>query len=172
LKKLILLLPFLFSSCYFQDFDGIKKNNLNERVFENSAQTVIIDKSGKTQADIKMVYISDISSKFNKNSDVFLLSIYFFDKKIDGLKNTNYSIKMNGIRPYKIEKINPKSRIISQIKLLNPWFSNYIIYFKKIHTKKFKISFGYDRFEQVQLDLIKGRGDLRDYPTVVDIIHN
>jgi len=171
-KKIVFLLPFLFSSCYFQDFNGIKKNNLNERVFENSAQTVILNKDKQTLADIKVIYISDISSNFNKNSDVFLFSIYFFDKKINGLKDVDFSLKLNGINQYKIEKINPKSRIISQIKLLNPWFSNYIIYFKRIDTKEFTISFGYNRLQKIELNLIKGRGELRDYPTVVDIIHN
>jgi len=172
LKKILFLLPFLFTSCYFQDFNGIKKNNLNERVFENSVQTIILNKNGESQADLKIVYISDISSKFNNKSDVFLLSVYFFDKKIDGLKQVRYSLTLNGIRPYKIEKINPKSRIISQIKLLNPWFSNYIVYFKKINTNKFTISFRYNYFTPVKLKIIKGRGELRDYPTVINIIHN
>ena len=79
---------------------------------------------------------------------------------------------MNGMRPFKIEKINPNSRIISQIKLLNPWFSNYVVYFKKIQIDKFTISFGYGHYGKVSLNLIKGRGDLRDYPTIVDTLYN
>lgn len=169
---LSILISLLFTSCYFTDFSGIKTNNLNERVFENSAQNSILNRYGKVEADIKVIYLSDISSNF-KDSDVFLLSIYFFDRKIDGLSSVDYSIKMNGIRPFKIEEINPRSRIISQIKLLNPWFNNYIVYFKKIEvSNKFVISFGYSRFGRVSLNLIKGGGELRDYPTIVDTLYN
>ena len=174
MKKIILsliLVPLTFTSCYFKNFDGIKANNLNERVFENSAQNLIFNRAGETEADIKIIYVSDISSKFKKN-DVFLLSIYFFNKKINGLEDIDYSIKMNGIRPFKIERINSRSKVISQIKLLNPWFSNYVVYFKKMKAEKFTISFKYGHYGKVSLDLIKGRGELRDYPTVMEGLYN
>lgn len=171
MKKIFLILPLFFTSCYFKDFSAVTANNLNERVFENSAQGRVVNRDGDIDADIKAIYLSDITSKF-KNYDVFLLSIYFFDNKIDGLNNVDYSIRLNGIKPFKIDKINKNSNIISQIKLLNPWFNNYIVYFKKLDTEKFNLSFGYGHYEKLQLSLIKGRGELRDYPTIADKLYN
>jgi hypothetical protein len=171
LKKsfLLILIPLFFSSCYFQNFDGIKKNNLNERVFENSATGRIILRDGTPKADFKVIYLSDISSKF-KDSDVFLFSVYFFDNKISGLENIDYSFQLNGVKPVQIDHISKDNPIVSQVKMLNPWFHNYIIYFKKSETEKFEFSFGYDRYGNKFVEIIKGRGERRDYPTIAEKI--
>ena len=165
IKHFLFFLPIIFTSCYFKNFEAIKVNNLNERVFENSAEGKILDGDNNIQAYVKAIYVSDINPTF-QNDDVFLFSFYFFDKKVQGLSNINYSLRMNGIRPYKIEEIPQDSKIIHQVKLLNPWCNNYIIYFKKVQTDKFKIKFNYKDFRALKLNILKGRGELRFYPTL------
>jgi len=163
----ILLLPFIFASCGFENFDGIQANNLNERVFENSTVGQIVNGKNEIEANLQAVYISDISSKF-KDYDVFLVSIYFFDKNIDGLQDIDYSFRLNGMKPIKIERISNDSRVISEVKLLNPWFKNYIIYFKKLKSEQLTLLFESNNFKSLNLRFTKGVGEKRDYPSLAE----
>jgi|GEM_PF-2307715 hypothetical protein len=165
---------FLLTSC-FEDFKGIRNNSLNERVFENTVTGRIFGKKGEEIAIFKFIYLSDISlsskNKDEDNTDIFLMSIYFIDGKTT-LEQTKYIIRLNDSRPEKIEKIDPTNSILGDIKLLNPWFGNYALYFRKWDSNDFKISFELENFDKVQLSLLKGSEDRRDYPAIIDKLHN
>lgn len=170
IRAVLISIPLIFASCGFQNFDGVRTNNLNERIFENSAIGRVLDREREVKADIKAIYMSDISSKF-RDYDVFLVSIYFFDSDIDGLKDINYSFQLNGVKPIKIDRISKDSRVISQVKLLNPWFKNYIVYFKKLESEDLSFSFRYGNLENLSLSFTKGVGQKRDYPAIADKLY-
>ncbi len=174
MRKLLpmFITPILFLTSCFEDFKGIRNNSLNERVFENTVMGRIIGAGGEEIALIRFIYLSDISlSAEFKDNDLFLMSVYFIDQN-KSLENSKYMIRLNSSRPEKLEKIDPKNSIFSDIKLLNPWFENYVLYFHKWDSDKFIISFELDHYELVLLDLPKGSGERRDYPAIVDKLHN
>jgi len=162
----LLLFPMLFLSCGFQHFQGVKKNNLNERVFENSAVGQIY-RDGKLEMDIKAVYVSDIAKKF-QDYETFLVSIYFFDRDIQGLENGNFLFRLNGVAPIRIDRISNTNRAIEQIKLLNRWFSNYIVYFPKLKDDKLVLKFRYGLNRPLLLKFTKGIGNRRTYPSLAN----
>jgi hypothetical protein len=171
LRPLLIFLPLLFSSCYFREFEGVERHALNERVFENSGGGTLVH-SGENIADLKVVYLSDITSRL-ENRDVFLFSLYIFDRDVVGLENISYSIRINGIAPVKIVEVKNSSSLLENIKISNPWYRNYLVYFMKIDADIFKLKFRYYPYGEIKTNIIKGRGERRDYPFLIkDTIGN
>ncbi len=166
MKYLILLFPFIFTSCYFKEFEGVKRHVIHERIFENSASGRIISKKVEI-ADTKIIYLSDIVSKIG-DYDTFLFSIYIFDKE-DSLETIKYDLTINGITPIKIQKLDREADIVNIARISNPWYHNYLLYFKKSDTAVFDIRFRYFPFGEITTTLIKGRGDIRDYPSLISL---
>ncbi len=164
MKTLAILIPLIFTSCGFQNFKGVKANNLNERVFENSLDDRV-KRGTKVEAEFKGVYMSDISKEFS-GYEVFLISLYFFDDKIEGLQDVDFRLTLNGVQPIKIDEISRDSSIVPQIKLLNPWFKNYVVYFKKLDSTDMRLEFQYNRSQNLVMNMKKGQGERRDYPSI------
>jgi hypothetical protein len=169
LQKIIFFIPLLLTSCYFQEFNGVRKNSIHERIFENSGNGKIINYNGDEVADIKVTYLSDISKKFSKK-DVFLFSIYVFDKekKENILKAVRKNVLLNRIRTTKTEKVNPRSKVLKLIRIANPWYENYLLYFEKQEVETLQLAIFLENYRYTKIKIFKGSGEKRLYPTILE----
>jgi hypothetical protein len=170
LKQIILIFPiFLLTSCYFQEFDGVRKNAIHERIFENSGNGKITNFDGENIADVKVVYLSDISKKFSKE-DVFLFSTYVFDKekRESILPKIEDAIFLNRTKPFKVEKINSRSKVLKLIRVSNPWYENYLLYFEKQEKEELNLVLYLKNYRYTKVKILKGSGEKRLYPTILE----
>jgi hypothetical protein len=163
------LLPLLFTSCYFQEFDGVRKNSIHERLFENSGQGKIVGFDGGEIADIKVVYLSDISKTFKKE-DVFLFSIYVYDKNLQEelIGKIRRDILLNKIRALKTERVKSTSKAIKLIRTSNPWYENLIIHFDKQEEELLELDIYLRDYRYTKIKILKGSGEKRLYPTILE----
>ncbi|EJF07156.1 hypothetical protein ThvES_00007160 [Thiovulum sp. ES] len=113
--------------------------------------------------------MSDISKKFSKE-DVFLFSIYVFDKekreKI--LKAVRKNVLLNSMRTTKTEKVNPRSKVLKLIRIANPWYENYLLYFEKQEVENLQLAIFLQNYRYTKIKILKGSGEKRLYPTILE----
>ena len=98
----------------------------------------VISFDGETKATIQAIYLNNIDDKY-ENSENFFVAVYIADdydsSKKYGLRNPNYSLKLNGSGIVKIVELDESSMLRKKMPLKSRWSHYYHVVFKQeIHN--------------------------------------
>ena len=121
----------LFSGCtHTTAFDFFKMDKDHERTM-TSLHTTSIVRSFETEAMISTIYLNEVYPKEYHDAEYFFTALYMNnDKRLfykDTLKNPEYSLKLNGIKPESIKILDKDSKLRRLMPIKNEWNRYYLI---------------------------------------------
>jgi len=131
---LISLLSTLFIGCSSSTnaLKNFETDVIEAKSIQHTKKTDVKE-NNEPKALMWATYLNNIKHKdFKLKKETFLISLYFVDKKDINLKDSGYTLTLNGKKPISIKAIDKKEYKYKSLLKKNPWAQNYLVEFKRM----------------------------------------
>jgi len=162
-KKILLLSSLLLiGGCSIRDNSNLVQLFTKDDIYHISlknTQKAQLMASFETKALLTATYLNPVYGNENcKNfcvdvadGEYFFIGVYIRDSKTHHFNNKGYSLKLGGLKPDDIEKLDKDDPLRYEMPMVNNWSTYYKVKFPKSNKKDLILTFESDRFGKDEL---------------------
>jgi len=165
-KILLLFLLLLIEGCSSRDNSNLAQLFTKDDIYHISlknTQKAQLMASFETKALLTATYLNPVyGSKKCKNfyvdvadGEYFFIGVYIRDSKTHRFDSKGYSLKLEGLEPVDIKKLDKDDPLRYEMPMVNNWSTYYKVKFPKINKKDLILTFESDRFGKDELKFSK-----------------
>ncbi|MCK4441032.1 MAG: hypothetical protein KAU90_03440 [Sulfurovaceae bacterium] len=157
-KKILLLSTLLIAlGCSTKEKDNISQLFTKDEIYHISllnTQKAQLIASLETKALLTATYLNPVFTNKNcKNfcvdvsgGEYFFIGVYINGSKTNRFDDKGYSLKLNGIEPIDVKKLDKDDPLMYEMPMVDNWSTYYKVKYPTVDTKKLKLVFESDRF--------------------------
>ncbi len=168
-KKILLLSTLLITTgCGTKEGANISQLFNKDEIYHvsllNTEKAQLIA-SFETKALLTATYLNPVfTNKSCKNFSVdvsggeyFFIGVFINGSKINDFNGKGYSLKLNGMKPIEIKKLDKDDPLQYEMPMVDNWSTYYKVKYPTVHAKKLNLVFESDRFGKDILTFFKNK---------------